>query len=138
LRVETGQYPNIIIGEGGIIEFGAGGAFSANSRRMKRVRPPTEAALLLVVSPRLITANAFEHAQRTPCLYVQHFMHEPWQSAATGALFRRGPVAYRMAHIRGRSTYMWLDAAMIFAPLALLALLIFGKRRVSRTSRASN
>jgi uncharacterized membrane protein YdjX (TVP38/TMEM64 family) len=48
------------------------------------------------------------------------------------------PVAYDMARIRGRSTYMWLDAAMIFGPLALLALLILGKRRASKTAPASN
>jgi hypothetical protein len=48
------------------------------------------------------------------------------------------PVAYDMARDRGRSTYWWLDAAMIFGPLALLALLILGKRRASKTGRASN
>jgi hypothetical protein len=48
------------------------------------------------------------------------------------------PIAYDMARIRGRSTYMWLDAAMIFGPLALLALLILGKRRASKTTPASN
>jgi hypothetical protein len=44
------------------------------------------------------------------------------------------PAAFHMAHTRGRSTYMWLDAAMIFGPLALLALLILGKRRASKTA----
>jgi hypothetical protein len=29
---------------------------------------------------------------------------------------------------------MWLDAAMIFGPLALLALLILSKRRASKTT----
>jgi hypothetical protein len=48
------------------------------------------------------------------------------------------PAAFHMARARGRSTYMWLDAAMIFGPLALLALLILGKRRASKTGRASN
>jgi uncharacterized membrane protein len=48
------------------------------------------------------------------------------------------PVAYQMARDRGRSTWAWLDIAMIFGPLALLALLILGKRRASKTSRASN
>jgi hypothetical protein len=48
------------------------------------------------------------------------------------------PVAYGMARDRGRSTYIWLDAAMIFGPLALLALLILGERRASKTGRASN
>jgi hypothetical protein len=44
------------------------------------------------------------------------------------------PVAYDMARDRGRSTYWWLDAAMIFGPLALLALLLLGKRRASKTT----
>ena len=48
------------------------------------------------------------------------------------------PVAYGMARDRGRSTEAWLDMAMIFGPLALLALLILGKRRASKTGRASN
>jgi hypothetical protein len=48
------------------------------------------------------------------------------------------PAAFHMARTRGRSTYMWLDAVMIFEPLALLALLVLGKRRASKTGRASN
>ena len=48
------------------------------------------------------------------------------------------PAAFHMARTRGRSTYMWLDAALIFGPLALLALLILGKRRASKTGRVSN
>jgi len=48
------------------------------------------------------------------------------------------PAAYNMARDRGRSTVVWFDTAMIFGPLALLALLILGKRRASKTSRASN
>jgi hypothetical protein len=44
------------------------------------------------------------------------------------------PVAFHMARTRGRSTFMWLDAAMIFGPLALLALLILGKRRTGKAT----
>jgi uncharacterized membrane protein YdjX (TVP38/TMEM64 family) len=36
--------------------------------------------------------------------------------------------AYAMARHRRRSTRVWLDIALIFGPLALLALLILGKR----------
>lgn len=38
------------------------------------------------------------------------------------------PAAYDMAHDRGRSRKAWLYAASIFGPLALLALLVLGKR----------
>jgi len=38
------------------------------------------------------------------------------------------PAAYDMARERCRSTKAWLSAALIFGPLALLALLILGKR----------
>jgi hypothetical protein len=38
------------------------------------------------------------------------------------------PAAYDMALDRGRSTKAWLWTALIFGPLALLALLILGKR----------
>ena len=38
------------------------------------------------------------------------------------------PAAYDMARDRGRSTRAWLETALIFGPLALLALLILGKR----------
>ena len=38
------------------------------------------------------------------------------------------PVAWDMARDRGRSAKAWLYAAAIFGPLALLALLILGKR----------
>ena len=38
------------------------------------------------------------------------------------------PAAYDMARERGRSTRAWLYMALIFGPLALLALLILGKR----------
>jgi hypothetical protein len=38
------------------------------------------------------------------------------------------PAAYDMARDRGRSTKAWLSVALIFGPLALLALLILGKR----------
>ena len=48
------------------------------------------------------------------------------------------PAAYDMARDRGRSTEAWLGTAMIFGPLALLALLILGKRRASKTGRGSN
>ncbi len=48
------------------------------------------------------------------------------------------PAAYGMARDRGRSTRAWLDLAMIFGPLALLALLILGKRGASKTGGASN
>jgi uncharacterized membrane protein YdjX (TVP38/TMEM64 family) len=48
------------------------------------------------------------------------------------------PAAFDMARDRGRSTRRWLEAALIFGPLALLALLILGKRRASKTSHASN
>ena len=36
--------------------------------------------------------------------------------------------AYDMARDRGRSPRAWLYAALIFGPLALLALLVLGKR----------
>jgi hypothetical protein len=48
------------------------------------------------------------------------------------------PVAYDMARARGRSTEAWLGTAMVFGPLALLALLLLGKRRTGRTGEASN
>jgi hypothetical protein len=38
------------------------------------------------------------------------------------------PAAYDMARDRGRSPRAWLETAMIFGPLALVALLILGKR----------
>ncbi len=38
------------------------------------------------------------------------------------------PAAYDMARDRGRSTKAWLSVALIFGPLALLALLILGRR----------
>ena len=37
------------------------------------------------------------------------------------------PAAYDMARDRGRSTTAWLNIALIFGPLALIALLILGK-----------
>jgi hypothetical protein len=48
------------------------------------------------------------------------------------------PAAFDMARSRGRSTYVWLNAAMIFGPFALLALLILGERHASKTSPTSN
>jgi hypothetical protein len=39
------------------------------------------------------------------------------------------PAAYDMARDRGRSTKAWLSVALIFGPLALVALLILGKRK---------
>jgi hypothetical protein len=47
------------------------------------------------------------------------------------------PVAHNMARDRGRSTWVWLDMAMIFGPLALLALLILGERHASKTTPSS-
>jgi hypothetical protein len=44
------------------------------------------------------------------------------------------PVAYAMARNRGRSTEAWLGTAMVFGPLALLALLLLGKRRASKSA----
>jgi hypothetical protein len=38
------------------------------------------------------------------------------------------PAAYDMARDRGRSSTAWLWIASIFGPLALLALLVLGKR----------
>jgi uncharacterized membrane protein YdjX (TVP38/TMEM64 family) len=38
------------------------------------------------------------------------------------------PAAYDMARDRGRSVRAWLSIALIFGPLALLALLVLGKR----------
>jgi hypothetical protein len=38
------------------------------------------------------------------------------------------PAAYDMARDRGRSPRAWLNIALIFGPLALLALLVLGKR----------
>lgn len=45
------------------------------------------------------------------------------------------PAAYDMARDRGRSTTAWLNTALIFGPLALVALLVLGKRKgeASRT-----
>jgi hypothetical protein len=37
------------------------------------------------------------------------------------------PAAYDMARDRGRSTRAWLNMALIFGPLTLLALLVLGK-----------
>jgi len=37
------------------------------------------------------------------------------------------PVAYDMARDRGRSTTAWLNIALVFGPLALIALLILAK-----------
>ena len=48
------------------------------------------------------------------------------------------PAAYDMARDRGRSTEGWLGTAMLFGPLALLALLILGKRRTGKTGGAAN
>jgi hypothetical protein len=48
------------------------------------------------------------------------------------------PTAFRMARTRGRSAYVWLEAAMLFGPLALLALLILGERRASSGEEAAN
>ena len=48
------------------------------------------------------------------------------------------PAAYDMARDRGRSTYAWLNLAMLFGPFALLALLILGQRCVNKTTPASN
>jgi hypothetical protein len=48
------------------------------------------------------------------------------------------PAAYGMARDRGRSTYAWLNWAMLFGPFALLALLALGKRSVSRAGQISN
>jgi hypothetical protein len=42
-----------------------------------------------------------------------------------------------MSAIR-RSTEAWLGTAVIFGPLALLALLLLGMRRAGKTSSASN
>lgn len=47
------------------------------------------------------------------------------------------PAAYDMARDRGRSTTAWLSIALIFGPLALLALLVLG-RRDSDTDSALN
>jgi hypothetical protein len=38
------------------------------------------------------------------------------------------PAAYDMARQRGRSATVWLNIALFFGPLALLALLVLGKR----------
>jgi hypothetical protein len=50
--------------------------------------------------------------------------------AATIICLGSMPAAYDMARERGRSTYAWLNWAMLLGPLALLALLILGPRRV--------
>ncbi len=44
------------------------------------------------------------------------------------------PAAYDIARNRGRSTTAWLNAAMIFGPFALLALLVLGERAAGRAS----
>jgi hypothetical protein len=38
------------------------------------------------------------------------------------------PLARHMALNRGRSTRAWLETTLVFEPLAILALLILGKR----------
>jgi hypothetical protein len=38
------------------------------------------------------------------------------------------PAVYDMARDRGRSTRAWLGTALIFGPLALIALLVLGQR----------
>ncbi len=38
------------------------------------------------------------------------------------------PATYDMARDRGRSTRAWLYVAFVFGPVALLALLVLGKR----------
>ena len=43
------------------------------------------------------------------------------------------PAAYDMARDHGRSTKAWLGTAMIFGPLALLTLLLLGKRCAGKT-----
>jgi hypothetical protein len=48
------------------------------------------------------------------------------------------PSAYTMARSRGRSTEAWLVMAMLFGPLALLALLVLGKRPTSKIGGAAN
>jgi hypothetical protein len=48
------------------------------------------------------------------------------------------PAAYDMARDRGRSTYAWINWAMLFGPLALLALVVLGPSRASKAGRASN
>jgi hypothetical protein len=42
------------------------------SARCARKRPPTEAALLLILGPSLLTAFTFEHARRAPCEGIEH------------------------------------------------------------------
>jgi bacteriorhodopsin len=48
------------------------------------------------------------------------------------------PTAFRMARARGRSTWLWLEAAMLFGPLALVALLVLGERRDSSGEEAAS
>jgi hypothetical protein len=60
-----------------------------------------------------------------------------WQIFALVSLASM-PATYDMARDRGRSTDAWLGAAMLVGPLALLALLLLGKRRTSKPGRASN
>ncbi|MBS0530974.1 MAG: hypothetical protein JSS22_16510 [Proteobacteria bacterium] len=43
------------------------------------------------------------------------------------------PMAYDMARDRGRSPRAWLNVAFFVGPLALLALLILGKRGAAKT-----
>ena len=38
------------------------------------------------------------------------------------------PLAHHMALNRGRPTRAWLETTMVFGPLAILALLLLGKR----------
>jgi len=47
------------------------------------------------------------------------------------------PAAFRMARSRGRSTWLWLEAAMLFGPLALVALLVLGERRAKGGEEAA-
>ena len=48
------------------------------------------------------------------------------------------PAAYDMARDRGRSTYAWLNWAMLFGPRALLALVVLGPTCARKACRAAN
>ena len=89
--------------------------------------------LTFKMKPRAEAASLFgedEHPAAVPC-YGEGTIREPstpmWLMIQLFSIACM-PAAYDMARDRGRSTTAWLNVALIFGPLALLALVILGKR----------
>jgi hypothetical protein len=89
-------------------------------RFVSGLRPPTEAASLFADAANRRATNSGSSMSA-------------WLIIALVSIASM-PVAYDMARGRGRSTRSWLETAMTFGPLALLALLILGKRRARKTT----